>query len=145
VVADLLPGYPNGHAEPVEASQAEPAEASHAEPAEAREPHAPSAGPHVTLVGFENHGGRTYLGDGATALARVRHGHGNNGRDGSEGARYRNCFGTYLHGSLLPKNPAFADLLLSLALRRANGDDVTLAPLDDRLELAAHAAALRLR
>jgi CobQ-like glutamine amidotransferase family enzyme len=134
VVADLLPGYPNGHAEPVEASSFQPPASS------------PQDGTtNITLVGFENHGGRTYLGDGATPLARVCHGHGNNGRDRTEGARYRNCFGTYLHGSLLPKNPAFADLLLTLALRRTHGADATLSPLDDRLELAAHAAASRLR
>lgn len=97
-----------------------------------------------TLVGFENHGGRTYLGSGAQPLARVRSGLGNNGRDGTEGARYRNAFGTYLHGSLLPKNPRFADRLIELALARAHGDGVRLAPLDDRLEEAAHQAALRL-
>jgi len=97
-----------------------------------------------TLVGFENHGGRTYLGEGAQPLARVRSGFGNNGKDGTEGARYRHAFGTYLHGSLLPKNPRFADHLIELALRRAHGDDVRLTPIDDRLEEAAHQAALRL-
>lgn len=97
-----------------------------------------------TLVGFENHGGRTYLGPSGQPLARVRSGYGNNGKDGTEGVRYRNAFGTYLHGSLLPKNPRFADHLIALALRRAHGDDVTLAPIDDRLEDLAHAAALRL-
>lgn len=96
-----------------------------------------------TLVGFENHGGRTYLGAGAEPLARVESGFGNNGKDGGEGARYRNAFGTYLHGSLLPKNPRFTDALIQLALeRRHNG--VALAPLDDALEERAHAAALRL-
>ncbi len=100
--------------------------------------------PGVTLVGFENHGGRTHLGDGAAPLATVRSGHGNNGRDGTEGARYRNAFGTYLHGSLLPKNPRFADRLIELALRRRYGDGVSLTPLDDRVEAAAHDAALRL-
>jgi CobQ-like glutamine amidotransferase family enzyme len=97
-----------------------------------------------TLVGFENHGGRTYLGEGAQPLARVRSGHGNNGKDGGEGARAGNAFGTYLHGSLLPKNPHFADHLIELALRRSHGDDVRLAPIDDRVEEAAHQAALRL-
>jgi len=95
-----------------------------------------------TLVGFENHGGRTYLGPDAQPLARVRIGYGNNGRDGTEGAVYKNAHGTYLHGSLLPKNPRFADHLLRLALRRSHGD-VELTPLDDRLEEEAHAAALR--
>jgi CobQ-like glutamine amidotransferase family enzyme len=97
-----------------------------------------------TIAGFENHGGRTYLSEGAQPLARVRSGSGNNGKDGGEGARYRHAFGTYLHGSLLPKNPRFADHLIELALRRAHGDDVRLAPIDDRVEEAAHQAALRL-
>ena len=73
-----------------------------------------------TLVGFENHGGRTYLGT-VKPLGRVLRGHGNNSEDHSEGAVYRNAFGTYLHGSLLPKNPHFADHLLALALRRSYG------------------------
>jgi lipid II isoglutaminyl synthase (glutamine-hydrolysing) len=97
-----------------------------------------------TIVGFENHGGRTRLGQGVRPLARVRHGYGNNGEDGTEGAVYRNAIGTYVHGSLLPKNPALADHIISLALRRRHGD-VALAPLDDRAEQRAHAAALRLR
>ena len=94
------------------------------------------------LVGFENHGGRTTLGPKAVPLGRVRKGFGNNGRDGTEGARRNNCFGTYMHGSLLPKNPWFADHLLELALRRKYGPDTRLAPLDDSLELRAHQAAL---
>lgn len=94
------------------------------------------------LVGFENHGGRTTLGPSAEPLGRVRKGFGNNGRDGTEGARYRNCCGTYMHGSLLPKNPWFADFLLETALRRKYGSEVTLAPLDDTMELRAHQAAL---
>ncbi len=97
-----------------------------------------------TIVGFENHGGRTILGPGATPLAHVRSGHGNNGADGFEGARYRNAFGTYIHGSLLPKNPGFADYVIGLALRRRHGD-VTLAAIDDRAELLAHEAALGLK
>ena len=96
-----------------------------------------------TLAGFENHGGRTYLGEGVAPLARVRSGSGNNGKDGTEGARYRNAFGTYLHGSLLPKNPRLADMLIALALGRTHGD-VSLQPIDDRLEQAAHDAALQL-
>lgn len=94
------------------------------------------------LVGFENHGGRTTLGPGAQPLGRVRKGFGNNGQDGSEGARYRNCFGTYMHGSLLPKNPWFTDFLLLAALRRKYGPEVDLTPLNDSLELQAHAAAV---
>jgi CobQ-like glutamine amidotransferase family enzyme len=93
------------------------------------------------LVGFENHGGRTFLGPGCQPLGRVLHGFGNDGESGWEGARYRNLFGTYLHGPLLLKNPAFADHLLSLALARKYGDG-SLEPLDDGLELRAHAAAL---
>ena len=95
-----------------------------------------------TLVGFENHGGRTVLGPGATPLGRVVVGFGNNGLDGTEGAVYKSAFGTYMHGSLLPKNPHFADHLIWLALKRRYAD-VTLAPLDDRLELAAPQAAIQ--
>jgi CobQ-like glutamine amidotransferase family enzyme len=64
-------------------------------------------------------------------------GHGNNGEDGSEGAVYRNTFGCYMHGSLLPKNPHFADHLIGLALQRRYGPGAELVPLDDRLELSA--------
>jgi CobQ-like glutamine amidotransferase family enzyme len=94
-----------------------------------------------TIVGFENHGGRTYLEGDTMPLARVTTGFGNNGQDGTEGARAHNAFGTYIHGSLLPKNPAFADLLLRLALDRRY-PDVELAPLDDSLEEAAHRSAI---
>jgi CobQ-like glutamine amidotransferase family enzyme len=94
------------------------------------------------LAGFENHAGRTFLGPGAMPLGRVIRGYGNNGRDGTEGAVYRNAFGTYLHGPVLPANPWFADHLLSLALQRRYGV-AGLGPLDDSLELAAHAAVVR--
>ena len=94
-----------------------------------------------TLVGFENHGGRTYLAAGQPPLADVAAGFGNNGGDGSEGARSRNCFGTYLHGALLPKNPRFCDRLISLALERRCGDG-TLEPIDDACARRAHAEAL---
>jgi CobQ-like glutamine amidotransferase family enzyme len=97
-----------------------------------------------TIVGFENHGGRTRLGAGARPLARVRHGHGNNGEDGGEGAIYRNAIGTYIHGSLLPKNPALADHVIGLALQRRHAGFV-LEQIDDRAEARAHAAALRLK
>jgi len=97
-----------------------------------------------SLAGFENHGGRTYLGAGAEPLARVVSGYGNDGESGFEGARYKNAFGSYLHGPLLPKNPALADKLLSLALQRRYGDG-TLPPLNDALEQMAHASALRAR
>ena len=93
-------------------------------------------GPRV-IAGFENHGGRTYLGEGETALGRVLEGHGNNGRDGCEGVRRGNVIGTYLHGPLLPKNAWLADRLVELAL------GVQLEPLDDTLEDAAHASARR--
>ncbi len=93
-----------------------------------------------SLIGFENHGGRTYLAAGQAPLGRVEYGHGNNSEDGTEGARSGNVFGTYLHGSLLPKNPRFADHLLGLALAR-NGCRSVLTPLDDRAEWAAHASA----
>src|SRR5262245_16989806 len=91
----------------------------------------------VRLVGFENHSGRTYLGAGVRPLGRVLVGHGNNGEDGTEGAVYRNTFGCYMHGSLLPKNPQLADHLIHLALRRRYGSAANLAPLDDRLEIIA--------
>ena len=96
-----------------------------------------------TVVGFENHGGRTYLNDGQQAFASVVSGFGNNGGDGLEGARRRNAFGTYLHGAVLPKNPRLADRLIALALQRRYGSDApALSPLDDRAALRAHAEAL---
>jgi len=94
-----------------------------------------------TLVGFENHSGRTYLGPGLEALGRVLRGFGNNGQDGTEGVRAGSIFGTYLHGSLLPKNPQLADLLIGLALGRSGGGALPL--LDDARELDAHAAMVR--
>jgi len=93
----------------------------------------------TVVVGFENHSGMTFLGDGVRPLGTVLAGHGNNGQDGTEGARYRNVFGTYSHGSLLPKNPALADRLLLLALRNRYGEDVELPPLDDAFEDRANA------
>ena len=86
------------------------------------------------IVGFE-----TRLGSGVRPLGRVLAGFGNNGEDGTEGAHYKNVFGSYSHGPMLPKNPAFADHLLSLALERKYGR-AELAPLDDAAELAAHEA-----
>jgi lipid II isoglutaminyl synthase (glutamine-hydrolysing) len=94
-------------------------------------------GPRV-IAGFENHGGRTYLGDGERPLGRVLAGHGNNGKDGFEGVRRENVIGTYLHGPLLPKNVWLADRLIELAL------GIELEPLaDDALEDAAHGSARR--
>lgn len=92
----------------------------------------------TVLAGFENHGGRTYLGPGEQPLGRVLSGHGNNGSDGHEGVRRDGVIGTYLHGPLLPKNAHFADWLI----RRATGQDV-LPELDDELERGAHAEARR--
>jgi CobQ-like glutamine amidotransferase family enzyme len=95
------------------------------------------------LAGFENHAGRTYLGAGETPLGRVLRGNGNNGSDGTEGVRggpHGSVIGTYMHGPLLPKNTAFADWLSATALGLAMSE---LPPLDDTLEVAAHAEAAR--
>src|SRR4051812_652578 len=94
-------------------------------------------GPRV-IAGFENHGGRTYLGQDEQPLGRVLKGHGNNGRDRTEGVHRGNVIGTYLHGPLLPKNIWLADRMIELAL------DVELEALgDDTLEQAAHMSARR--
>jgi lipid II isoglutaminyl synthase (glutamine-hydrolysing) len=94
------------------------------------------------LVGFENHSGLTHLGRDATPLGRVVHGFGNTAEGAYEGVVYRNAVGTYLHGSLLPKNPWFADCLIARALAEKYGDDTPLAPLDDALEYEAQAHAI---
>jgi CobQ-like glutamine amidotransferase family enzyme len=93
----------------------------------------------MSVVGFENHGGRTLLGPKAAPLGRVRRGFGNNGADGTEGAVQGRVLGTYLHGPLLPSNPALCDALLAAASSRT--ERAELAPLDDRLEWVAHDAA----
>ena len=93
------------------------------------------------VAGFENHAGRTLLDPGATALGRVIAGHGNDGTSGLEGCRVAAAIGTYLHGPLLPRNPALADWLLARALEHAGGDGV-LEPLDDELERLAHAVSV---
>src|SRR6202158_4204779 len=99
-----------------------------------------------TLVGFENHSGRTYLGAGVQPLGRAVVGAGNNGEDHTEGAVYKGAIGCYLHGSLLPKNPWLADRLLVNALQHQRGEPVELVPLDDRLEDEARlAVAARIR
>ena len=98
-------------------------------------------GSESTLVGFENHSGKTWLGDGVEALARVDVGYGHNGEDGTEGVHFKNVFGSYSHGPLLPKNPAFCDLLLQTALERRYGR-AELEVLDDSAEQAAHDAML---
>lgn len=89
-----------------------------------------------TYVGFENHSGRTYL-NNHKPLGKCIHGYGNNGSDGYEGCIYKNTFGSYFHGSFLSKNPEFADRLLTLALERKYGDNITLEPLKDEFELKA--------
>jgi CobQ-like glutamine amidotransferase family enzyme len=94
-----------------------------------------------TLVGFENHSGRTYLGPKARPLGKTRIGYGNNGSDKTEGCLQGTVLGTYLHGSLLPKNPHLADYLIRSALIRRGVDE--LSPLDDSVELAAHERILR--
>jgi CobQ-like glutamine amidotransferase family enzyme len=93
-----------------------------------------------TLAGFENHAGRTMLDDGAEPLGRVISGFGNDGRSGFEGCRRGRVYGTYLHGPLLPRNPWFADLLLTEALAHA-GVEAVLEALPDELERAAHAVS----
>ena len=96
----------------------------------------PDAGGSV-VVGFENHSGKTRLGSGVKPLGTVLAGYGNNGEDKTEGVHFKNVFGTYSHGPLLPKNPEFCDFLLKTALERKYGR-AELAPLDDRAELFAH-------
>lgn len=91
----------------------------------------------TTLVGFENHGGRTYLGEKVKPFGKVIVGFGNNGEDKTEGAVYKNSFGSYLHGPLLPKNPEMADLLLKLALEKKYKEKIELKKLDDGLENTA--------
>ncbi|MBQ5440434.1 MAG: glutamine amidotransferase [Clostridia bacterium] len=89
-----------------------------------------------TIVGFENHGGRTYIND-HTPLGKVLYGNGNNGTDGYEGVIYKNVIATYLHGSLLPKNPKLADHIIKLMLEQ-RGLPSELKPLDDTIENNAH-------
>ena len=91
----------------------------------------------VNVVGFENHSGKTYLGSSVKPLGKVLTGKGNNGEDGTEGARYKNVFASYAHGCLLPKNPALADYILKVALERKYGA-VELAALDDTFAANAH-------
>ncbi len=97
--------------------------------------------PSPYLIGFENHSGKTYLGKNTKPLGSVIAGSGNNGQDTTEGAVYKNAFGCYLHGSLLPKNPHFADFLIYKALQKRN-QGITLEPLDDSVEWLAHNKAV---
>lgn len=96
-----------------------------------------------TLVGFENHAGLTYLKDGTNPLAKVIVGNGNNSKDGFEGARKNNVFGTYLHGSVLPKNPAFTDYLIQQALEVKYSRKIDLRTLDDEFENKTHNALIK--
>lgn len=93
--------------------------------------------PGVNVVGFENHSGKTYLGSGVKPIGKVLEGFGNNGEDGTEGARYKNVFATYSHGCLLPKNPQLCDHILKTTLEHKYGA-VELAELNDMLENEAH-------
>jgi len=93
------------------------------------------------VVGFENHGGRTYLGPGARPFATIEYGWGNNGSDGTEGAMRDAAIGTYLHGSVLPKNPLLLDHLLAAALSHRAGHAADLPPLADPIAERAHEAA----
>ena len=93
------------------------------------------------LVGFENHSGLTHLGSGQLPMGKVKVGRGNNGSDGTEGAICRNAIGCYLHGSLLPKNPAVTDWLIESSLRRRD-PNFTLAPLSDSVEQTARSTAI---
>ncbi|PMQ01994.1 MAG: glutamine amidotransferase [Dictyoglomus sp. NZ13-RE01] len=96
-----------------------------------------------TLVGFENHGGRTY--HNYNTLGKVLKGFGNNGKDGKEGLVYKNLFGTYLHGPVLPKNPHFVDYLIKKALERKYKKEISLTPLNDKEEMLAHEKAKHLK
>lgn len=91
------------------------------------------------VIGFENHLGKTYLGAGLAPLGKVLSGHGNNGEDGTEGARYKNLFASYSYGPLLPKNPTLCDCILLAALSRKYGLK-ELEPLEDKAEKAAYEA-----
>lgn len=93
-------------------------------------------------VGFENHGGRTYLGENATPFGTVIRGYGNNGEDKKEGVIFKNIIGTYLHGPLLPKNPEIADLIIERAAERKYGEKITLAPIDDYIAECAKSYVL---
>ena len=94
------------------------------------------------VIGYENHSGQTFLGEGVTPLGQVIRGGGNNGKDGFEGARYKNIIGSYLHGSLLPKNPNVADFLIEQAALNAYGD-FTPTVIDDTFATEARKIAAK--
>lgn len=97
----------------------------------------------IEVVGFENHSGRTYLGKNVEPLGKMIKGYGNNGEDGTEGVRYKNTFGTYSHGPVLPKNSQLADLLIAKAVENKYGK-ADLVPLDDTLEIKAQQQVMKL-
>lgn len=97
------------------------------------------------LVGFENHGGRTYLGEKMTPFARVKKGNGNNSEDGFEGGVYKNSIGTYFHGPILARNAHFADYLINKALSLTPNEVAQLPQIDDSLVLTAHTASKKLK
>ncbi len=103
----------------------------------------PEAIANTKVVGFENHGGRTYLGDKVKPFAKVLKGFGNNGNDGTEGVVYKNAIGCYLHGPLLPKNPQIADYLIQKALEIKYKKQISLEPIDDSLEEKAQESLLK--
>ena len=94
------------------------------------------------LVGYENHSGLTSLGDNVEPFGEVILGAGNNGKDKTEGCRYKNCIGTYLHGPILPKNPKLTDFFIETALTRKYNTRISLKKLNDEIELKAHATAI---
>lgn len=94
------------------------------------------------IIGYENHSGQTFLGTEATPFARVIRGAGNNGKDETEGARYKNVIGTYLHGPVLPKNPELADFLIEQAVQRKYGE-FTPTVIDDSLSTQARKIAAK--
>lgn len=94
------------------------------------------------LIGYENHSGQTYLGKDASALGQVIRGAGNNGQDGSEGARYKNVIGTYLHGSVLPKNPQLAEFIIEQAVTNRYGEFIPDI-IDDSFAKLARETALK--
>lgn len=93
------------------------------------------------IIGYENHSGQTFLGNNVRPFGRVIRGAGNNGTDDSEGARYKNIIGSYLHGSLLPKNPLVADWLITQAVKKY-GDNI-LSIIDDRHANTARQLAMK--
>ncbi|BAU63847.1 CobB/CobQ domain protein glutamine amidotransferase [Stanieria sp. NIES-3757] len=101
-----------------------------------------SLGTQPLVIGFENHGGRTYL-NNVAPLGKVIKGYGNNGEDGTEGAFYRNAIATYSHGPLLPKNPFLADWLIKTSLQQKYQQEIFLTKLQDNLAVAARKAMLQ--